>query len=69
MEEVPVQELYDFAREVYPDYKRLPGYYGLQWRRRVGPKLAPYLQPFIWTAVANKVRSPQTWRRLNTVGY
>lgn len=67
MHSVPTEELYAFAETTY-DVRRLPEYWGLQWRRRVGPRAAPYLQPLIWSAVHRKVRRTLWWRRWERQG-
>ncbi len=58
----PVAELVDLAVRSYPGATRLPEYWGLRWRRAVGPRLCPYLQPLVWTAVVRKVRTRMWWR-------
>jgi glycosyltransferase involved in cell wall biosynthesis len=68
MDTVPHEGLAEFAREVYPDYKRLPEYWGLRWRQQVGPKLTPYLQPLMLSAVHRKARNVMAWRRLGRTG-
>jgi glycosyltransferase involved in cell wall biosynthesis len=68
MDSVPIDDLYAFARAAYPGYERLPEYWGLRWRRRVGPKAAPYLQPLILSAVHRKIRTMLVWRRLTREG-
>jgi hypothetical protein len=60
--DVPVDELVAFALGTYPDAGRLPEHRGLQWRRRVGPRACPYLQPVIWSAVNRRVRK-ELWLR------
>jgi glycosyltransferase involved in cell wall biosynthesis len=59
----PVNELFDFARATFPDYRRLPEYWGLRWRQRVGPKVCPYLQPLMVSAVHRRLRTLLWWRR------
>lgn len=56
--ETPVDDLTAFALESWPAARRRPGYWGLQLRRRVGPGVMPYLQPFVLSAV---VRKAQNW--------
>lgn len=63
MDSDPVDELVAFALETYPDAGRLPEYWGLRWRRRVGPRVTPYLQPLMLSAVHRKVRKALWWRR------
>lgn len=64
----PVDELQEFARHVYSAADRLPESAGLRLRRRIGPRLMPYLQPLIWTAVTDKIRSKLSWRRWDQTG-
>jgi glycosyltransferase involved in cell wall biosynthesis len=63
MDTTPVAELYAFARETYPSTPRLPEYWGLKWREVAGPKVCPYLQPLMLSAVHRKVRKILFWRR------
>jgi glycosyltransferase involved in cell wall biosynthesis len=44
---VPVDELAAFAFDCCPDAASLSTYRSLQWRRRIGPTIMPYLQPLI----------------------
>ena len=62
MDSVPVADLEEFARTTYRDAEQLPEYWGLRWRRRVGPDATPYLQPLMLSAVHRKVRKA-LWRR------
>lgn len=64
----PVRELLDFANATYPSTARLPEYWGLRWRQKVGPQLCPYLQPIMLSAVHRRVRSALWWRRLEREG-
>ena len=45
---VPVEKLEAFAFDCWPGAASLGTYRSLQWRRRVGPAIAPYLQPLVW---------------------
>jgi glycosyltransferase involved in cell wall biosynthesis len=63
MHSVPVDDLVAFARSTYPEPARLPEYWGLRWRRLVGPAACPYLQPFMLSAVHRRVRKLLYWRR------
>ena len=58
---VPVDKLEAFAFDCWPDAASLGTYRSLQWRRRIGPTLMPYLQPLIWSAVARDLRD-RWWR-------
>jgi hypothetical protein len=68
MGSTPVDELASFAEATYPDAAHLPEYWGLQWRRRVGPNVCPYLQPIMVSAVHRKVRDKMWWRRWEREG-
>jgi glycosyltransferase involved in cell wall biosynthesis len=61
-DQVPVDELVDFAERCWPEYKRLPEYRGLQVRRRIGTTAMPYLQPLVLTAPLNKGREWLWWK-------
>jgi glycosyltransferase involved in cell wall biosynthesis len=63
MEITPIDELADFACDAYPRVQRLPEYWGLRWRQRVGPKVCPYLQPLMISAVHRRLRTLLWWRR------
>jgi hypothetical protein len=63
MDSTPIPELVEFAETAYPQTARLPEYWGLQWRQKVGPQVCPYLQPLILSAVHRKVRTMLLWRR------
>jgi glycosyltransferase involved in cell wall biosynthesis len=58
----PVAELSDFAVATCPGVARLPEYWGLRWRRRVGPRVCPYLQPIMLSAVHRRLRTLLWWR-------
>jgi glycosyltransferase involved in cell wall biosynthesis len=45
---VPVADLEKFALDCWPGAASLGNYRGLQWRRRLGPAIAPYFQPLVW---------------------
>ena len=45
---VPVEQLVAFAFDCWPAAASLSTYRSLQWRRRVGPTVMPYLQPLAW---------------------
>jgi glycosyltransferase involved in cell wall biosynthesis len=63
MDSTPVDELLEFARSTYPAADRLPEAWGLRWRKRVGPRVAPYLQPIMLSAVHRRLRNMLWWRR------
>jgi glycosyltransferase involved in cell wall biosynthesis len=63
MDVTPIDRLVDFADSVYPHPARLPEYWGLRWREKAGPRVCPYLQPLMMSAVHRRVRSALWWRR------
>ena len=42
---------------------RLSAYRALKLRRRIGPTVMPYLQPFIWSAVVRHLNDRRGWHR------
>jgi glycosyltransferase involved in cell wall biosynthesis len=58
----PVEELVAFALDCWPEIARGSAYRGLRLRQAVGPRWMPYLQPFIWSAVAHKIGNKRWWR-------
>ncbi|HEX4790879.1 MAG TPA: glycosyltransferase [Actinospica sp.] len=63
---IPVDELVAFAADCWPGYRSLPEYRGLAVRRGIGPRVMPYLQPLVLSALAHKGRERlwwYTWRR------
>lgn len=60
--ETPVEELIEFAFDCWPGANRLPVYWGLQLRQRIGPKAMPYLQPFVLSAVTHRAQRWWWWR-------
>jgi hypothetical protein len=63
MDSTPVDELVEFAYSAYPKAGRLPEAWGLRWRRVAGPRLCPYLQPLMLSAVHRRLRSMLWFRR------
>jgi hypothetical protein len=63
MDTVSIAELLEFGRSTYPELHRLPEYWGLWWRQRIGPRACPYLQPIMVSAMHRKVRKTLWWRR------
>jgi Glycosyl transferase family 2 len=63
MDTTPITELVEFAETAYPHPARLSEYWGLRWRRLVGPQVCPYLQPLMLSAVHRRVRTELWWRR------
>jgi glycosyltransferase involved in cell wall biosynthesis len=52
--QAPVGDLVTFAFDCRPDAKRLPVYWTLQLRKRIGPDVMPRLRPVIVSAFASK---------------
>ncbi len=69
MAQTPIADLKQLAYNTCPDCHRLPEYWGLRWRERVGPGIAPYLQVFMLSAVHRRVRKMLWWRRWRLKGY
>ncbi len=69
VETTPVAELEQLAHDCYDGSRRLPEYWGLRWRRVVGPKITPYLQVFMVSAVHRRIRNKLWWRRWPRLGY
>ncbi|KQW22254.1 hypothetical protein ASC80_02345 [Afipia sp. Root123D2] len=63
LDRVSVDDLEAFARETYPDLRSLTEYWGLRWRRRVGPRWPPILQPFLPSGYLHWFRNKLWWRR------
>jgi hypothetical protein len=68
MDTTPIDELEGFALATYPAAPRLPEYWGLRWRRSIGPRVCPYLQPIMVSAVHRRVRKNLWWRRWERQG-
>jgi hypothetical protein len=62
MDSTPIAELVELAHATYPHVTRLPEYWGLRWRRQVGPQVCPYLQPLMLSAVHRRLRV-MLWKR------
>jgi hypothetical protein len=54
--QTPVDELVEFASDCWPDAHRLPIYRTLQVRRRIGPRVMPYLQPLVLSPAVRKAK-------------
>jgi glycosyltransferase involved in cell wall biosynthesis len=59
--QTPVEELTAFAVDCWPTADKLAAYRGLQFRRSVGPRAMPYLQPLILSAAVRKARNRLWW--------
>lgn len=60
--QTPVDELISFAFDCWPQAKKLPVYRGLQLRQWLGPRVMPYLQPFVLSAVGHKAQNWWWWQ-------
>lgn len=58
----PVSELVEFAFDCWPDAEHLLAYRGLRLRQMIGPRITPYLQPLVLTAVGRRAQSWWWWR-------
>jgi glycosyltransferase involved in cell wall biosynthesis len=66
--QTPVDELVSFAFDCWPQARKLPVYWSLRLRQRIGPAVLPYLQPLVLPAVARRVRSELWWRSWKSRG-
>jgi len=63
--EIPVEELVEFARRVYPHAERLPEYRALRRRRALGPALCSRTQLFVGAHLVKRGRGllgKQVWK-------
>ena len=58
LDKTPLAELIDFASSADPEFEKLPEYWGLQWRQRVGERASSLLQPIMISAM---FVAPETW--------
>ncbi len=65
--QTPVDELVAFAFDCWPEASSLSIYRTLQLRKCIGPRVMPYLQPFVLPAAACR-KAQVWWRRLAEVG-
>jgi glycosyltransferase involved in cell wall biosynthesis len=63
IDQICVDDLEAFAEETYPGARSLTEYWGLQWRRRLGPQWPPILQPILPGRYIHWVKSKMWWRR------
>ncbi len=59
----PIADLREFARAAYGRIDRLPEYWGLRWRRRLGAHTCARIRPFLLSTVSRRVRNELWWRR------
>lgn len=62
LDTTPVDQLVEFSRSTYPNFKKLPEYWGLRWRQRVGSRASFYLQPIMMSAMHRRLRSWLWWK-------
>ncbi|GAA1276752.1 glycosyltransferase [Saccharothrix xinjiangensis] len=65
LDDIPVDELEDFARRVYPDTERLPEHRALRRRRALGPKACSRTQLFLGSHLVKRGRGlvdKQLWK-------
>lgn len=63
VDRVPVDDLEAFACDTYPEFRSLTEYWGLKWRRRLGPRWPPILQPFLPSGYIHWIKTRMWWRR------
>lgn len=63
VDRICVDDLENFAKETYSAARYLPEYRGLQWRRRLGPRWPPILQPILPGGYIHWIRRKVWWRR------
>jgi hypothetical protein len=68
LDSVSVDDLEAFALATYPDASSLNEYRGLRWRRRLGPRWPPILQPILPSGYVHWVKNQLWWRRRRLFG-
>jgi hypothetical protein len=63
VDQICVDDLEAFAKETYPGTRSLREYWGLQWRRRLGTRWPPLLQPILPSGYIHWVKGKLLWRR------
>ncbi len=63
LDRVCVDDLEAFALETYPESRSFMEYWGLRWRRRLGPRWPPLLKLFLPSSYFHWVRGQLWWRR------
>ena len=63
VDQVRVDDLEAFAKETYPGTRSLGEYWGLQWRRRLGTRWPPLLQPILPSGYIHWLKNKMLWRR------
>ncbi|SHL22483.1 Glycosyl transferase family 2 [Pseudonocardia thermophila] len=62
------QALEEFALQIYADARRLPEWRTLQLRKAMGPRVAPFFSPLVFTAVGRRLRQRRLDERLINEG-
>jgi glycosyltransferase involved in cell wall biosynthesis len=60
--QTPVDELVAYAFECWPETNKIPPYWSLRLRQRIGPRAMPYLQPLVLSAVVRKAQNWWWWQ-------
>jgi glycosyltransferase involved in cell wall biosynthesis len=68
LDRVSAVDLEAFALETYPAARSLAKYWGLQWRRRLGPRWPPILQPLLPSSYFHWLRRQFWWLRHRLTG-
>jgi glycosyltransferase involved in cell wall biosynthesis len=63
LDRVSVDDLESFAVKTYPNARSLSEYRGLKWRRRIGERWSPILQPFLLSGYVHWFKGQLWWRR------
>lgn len=61
-EQTPTDDLVAFALDCWPEATKMPVYRGLQVRQWLGPRVVPYLQPLVLSAVGRKAQNWWWWQ-------
>jgi hypothetical protein len=68
LDQVSVDDLEAFARATFRRTTVLREYWGLRWRRRLGPRWCPRLQAFLPSVAVHHIQNRLWWRRWNARG-
>jgi Glycosyltransferases involved in cell wall biogenesis len=63
LDRVSVDDLETFALQTCPGARSLGEHWGLRWRRRLGPRWPPLLQPLLPSGYVHWVKGRLWWRR------
>lgn len=64
----PVEELISFALQTCPEVRRLPEWWGLRLRQRIGAGRSLWFLPFLATGAGHRLRGHLSWLRWRTRG-